>query len=232
MSSELAVVASAFLVFWMAPALLSAVDAYRRRAASAAAGRMQALPDSSVTSGPALEEPPPAGLVEPQAHAALDAAITTEGSLQAPEELAETRPSETEGGADDEWEAVPPDDSGVAAGKAGHKLRLGELRHAHLEHWPPDTVRRDPERSRAWLEAERYAHQVGSRLDAAEFVSPFPAHACCFAGGEAGDSGWRLRFLLFTELWPEQEGQAEAAVVFAVSADETEVRSQVSLRRR
>ncbi len=231
MSSELAAVASAFLVFWVAPTLLSALHAYRRRAALSAASHMP-VPEAGATAKAGPEQPLPAATAPPvAAQVTPETAVIPETATPVTEEVAETPTRDAAPDVDEEWQALG-ETGDVAGDEAGHRLRFGELRHAPLEHWPPDAVRHDPERSRAWLEAERFAHQIGRRLDAAEFVSPFPARACCFAGGNRSDAGWRLRFLLFTELWPEQESQAEAAVDFSVSADESEVSSQVSVRRR
>ena len=90
MSSELAAVASAFLVFWVAPTLLSALHAYRRRAALSAASHMP-VPEAGATAKAGPEQPLPAATAPPVAAPVTpETAAIPETATPVTEEVAET----------------------------------------------------------------------------------------------------------------------------------------------
>jgi hypothetical protein len=231
--NEVALLAAALLVLFVAPALLSWGEARRRRAEraalDAAAFRVTAAPDAGVhvpdmaplaappLAAPPLEAPPPE-LPEPSAEVASPpeeaVAVPAPAPVSEPvcEPIAE-RAAETVRSAP---APSPQVELQPLSGTPRHHFRLDDLHQAQLPDWPPAAIRNDPEQSRARQEAERSAELYESRVRAVIIASPYPARSHCLGAADADASALRLSFLLFPVLWPVSQNQAVAQAVFRI----------------
>jgi hypothetical protein len=245
--NEIAVVAVAVLVLFVAPGLIGWSDARRRRRADRAAALETAAHASATDFRPVSVEAPPA------AEALPDAAARTEAEAALPNEtLVRVEPparaaAETavaaQPDADVRAHTAPapswasPAESGSRAeleplsGAAKHRFRLDDLHRVELSDWPPPAVRNDPERSRSWREAEQVAQQYQTAIHLAAIASPYPARSHCLGAAAADHAQLRLSFLLFPVLWPVSQNQAVAQAIFRIDRVSGEVRGWVDALR-
>ncbi len=230
--NEIAVVAAAVLVLFVAPGLIGWSDARRRRRADRAAAALQAAALAPATdSGPLVE-------AVPEAETLPDAAAGTATSMPlSSETLVSMLP--TDGAAAATTADLPPDaaapvetapapvwtspaESGARvelqplSGLAKHCFRLDDLHRVELTDWPPPAVRNDPERSRSWREAEQIAEQYRATIRVATIASPYPARSHCLGAAGADPSQVQLSYLLFPVLWPVSQNQAVAQAIFRI----------------
>ncbi len=216
---EFAVLGAAVVLLWLAPGLLSWLNHRRQARLRAAASTVDsgavtgdALVDAPLVALEAGTEPPLA--VEDAATAApwLDEPYSEAGLPRAPG--ADASEARTAGSEEPRQ----------------HHFRLQDLRRVRLRDWPPQSVRHDPERHQAWLEAERLLEDHQSAVNAPVLSSPCPAQSVCLGAVEEEGSRSRLRFLLFPVLWPADEDQALAEVIFEIDRSTGEASSRVQAR--
>jgi type II secretory pathway pseudopilin PulG len=219
--TEMAVVAAAVLLLFIAPALLSWSDERRRRRAQHATRLQEALQLVAAESAVPASDP-----------------LTAEPALfEAPQplDIGVPPPSDVRAGAPRPLDPSPPlrapaeTDSVVAgsepsapaellplSGVARHHFRIDDLHQAQLSDWPPAAIRNDPERSRSRYEAEQAAEPYRVRMREAVIVSPYPARAHCLGAADADATELRFSFLLFPVVWPVSQNQAVAQAVFRI----------------
>jgi hypothetical protein len=236
--TEVAMVAAAVLLLFIAPAFLSWGDARRRRRAEQAAIAAESLRLAATleTTVPApdtlpVEVAPP----EEQAPVEVDAPsppdlVTAVPTSVEPESVPQPAPV---------LETVPTSSAAFPtraelqplSGAARHRFRLDELHRAQLPDWPPAAIRDDSERSRLRQEAERSAEPYQARMNDAVIASPYPARSQCLGAADADASELRLSFLLFPVLWPVSQNQAVAQAVFRIDRSTGEIRGWVDALR-
>jgi len=211
---EIVIVAAAFVLLCIAPAVLTWSDERRRRSASA-------VPLPAIVTETAL--PLAVGL---QADSDVSTADTVYGDVLAA--AAFVNPplgDEADPTAVDRLESptvapVVEESPGAVfqavEGAAPHQFRLEELRRARLADWPPAAVRGDAERSRLWQEGERLAAQHERMIASLLLASPYPAQSSCVGTVNADGARYFLHYLLFPTLWPVEANQAVAEVIFEI----------------
>jgi len=235
--TELAVLAAAVLLLFVAPAVLSWADERRQRRTqramiAAEAVRVASTVESTapLPDAPAIE-PAPAEALQ-HAHAAFApppeavAALPTmePGSSPAPAVATDAAAAST----------APPamaPELHPLSGTPQHRFRLDDLHRAQLSDWPPAAIRNDPERSSRRQEAEQGAELYRTRICEALILSPYPARSYCLGTAEADASELRLSFLLFPVVWPMSQNQAVAQAVFRVDRITGELRGWVDALR-
>lgn len=238
--TEMAVLAAAVLLLFVAPALLSWSDERRRRRAERAALAAQlaqiapsvesAAPDLAVVAVEAsLPETQPSTETAAVPTPAVGTMLPTN---DAPLSLSENAlPPSTAPQAADVASGnvgVPmPAELQPLSGVARHRFRLDDLHRAELPDWPPAAIRDDPERSRLRREAEHAAAAYEGSVKAASIASPYPARSHCLGAADADASEVRLSFLLFPVVWPVSQNQAVAQAVFRIDRVTGEVRGWV-----
>jgi len=227
---EWTVVAAAFVVFCVVPALIAWTDSRRARRVAAGAADLAASaalaggaePLAPVVSVPA---PPPLGeaLAEPLEVPVSPVPAPPAEAAAAPVMAAVTPPPAP---------VSPPAAAAVAAVvpvapeterpvlATPYGFRLGDLRRVRLGDWPPSGVRQDPERRQGWEEGQRRLDADQGRVEALALRAPFPPQACCYAGADIEDGRARIRFLLFPGLWPSAATEAPAAALVTLSGDD------------
>ncbi len=226
---EIAVVAGAILLLFVAPALLGWVDDRRRRRAQRAASAVdlaQAAPgaesamvavDESFREGLSPEEAPPldANLAPPPEPA--PSGLSSAAPVIAPQHSPEPPVAS-------ESESVPVSVPTAAAstellplsGVARHRFRLDDLHRAQLSDWPPAAIRNDAELSRLRQEAEQATTAYAASLNAVIIASPYPARSQCLGAAAADAAELRLSFFLFPGVWPVSQNQAVAQAVLRI----------------
>lgn len=224
--TEMAVIAAAILLLFIAPALLSWGDERRRRRAQHAL-RVQeslrlaaesAVPASDLLAAePALyEASPPLDIgMMPPSDVLAGAPIMDEAPRPPDPSPPLGAPAETDS-AVTASEPSTPAELLPLSGVARHRFRIDDLHQAQLPDWPPAAIRDDPERSRSRSEAEQAAEPYRARVREAVIVSPYPARAHCLGAADADVSEVRLSFLLFPVVWPVSQNQAVAQAVFRI----------------
>jgi hypothetical protein len=235
--TEMAVLAAAVVLLFVAPAVLSWADEHRRRRLQRAALAAEALRVGSTleATGPLPDapasEPPPAEALQhadaayappPDAVAVLP--TMEPGSMPGPvlaTEAAAATPVPP---------AIPPELQPLS-GTPRHSFRLDDLHLAQLPDWPPVAIRNDPERSGRRREAEQAAGPYWTRIRETLILSPYPARSYCLGTADAEVSELRLSFLLFPVVWPVAQDQAVAQAAFRVDRITGEIRGWVDALR-
>jgi len=246
--AEIAAVAGAVLIVYVAPFVGTTVENYRRRKLE----RQYALrpepfppdetpsynaPDALPHGSPEITPP-----TEPETYTAFtEQAVTAmPATAMAPEtaptpvhdEVSQPRIEANAAPAEpiaDRYSGYEP--AGVTSyrGENGYKFRLEDLHRARLAEWPPATIRDDPARSQLWTEAERLSEQHRGALLSSVLSSPFPVRSACLGGIEQVGAVSFLHFLLFPDLWPVSPDQAVARAVFEIGSAGHEIRGRVDV---
>ncbi|HVO21998.1 MAG TPA: hypothetical protein VMW56_00055 [Candidatus Margulisiibacteriota bacterium] len=235
--AEVAVLAAAALLLFLAPAVLSWADELRRRRARHAAIAVEALGAASTVELIAPRPDVPAAESAPADALHGGAAWTSAPETLAGLPIAEAGPIPAPAVAADAAaasEAPPapmPPELHPLSGTPRHRFRLDDLHLAQLADWPPAAIRNDPERSGRRQEAERCAETYRPRIDEALIFSPYPARSYCLGTADSEAAELRLSFLLFPVLWPVSQNQAVAQAVFRVDCSTGEIRGWVDALR-
>lgn len=188
---EVATVAGAFLVFWVAPTIFGLITELRRRrpepivaaVATAGAGELPAAVQASETSLEAPLEPLPADPLP----AVADEAPTAPAPV-APEILEEPT----------------------------HTFQLDDLRRARVLEAPGQDALGDPAQQQAWEEGLQLAETHAAAIGRAPLAASFTPQARSFHGMRRVGDVRELRFLLFATLWPTATDQAAAEALFEI----------------
>lgn len=259
--TEIATIAAAVLLLFIAPAVLAWSDERQRRRAQ----RERAIREDGEVRAPTTEPPSYwSNLPEGEAQVPLPEDLALGGE---PEVIAETPmtamppPPPSDAAAVAAWEpdipvaapaepAVSAPDAPAAAtpqthdatvppalelrpldGSLRHQFRLADLHKAQLPDWPPAVIRNDPERLALWGEVEAAVKPYEGALTTAPIFSPYPARSSCVGAAEVAGSCLRVRYLLFPVLWPVSQNQAVAQAVFEIDRTTGEIRGWVDALR-
>jgi len=241
--SELAVLAGAVILLFVAPALLSWTDERRRRRARRAAIAMDpgAVATGVESPPPASDEPfgeaPEASAPPVDANSAPPAALVSEVPTGAAPAVGVDHDPLSPGVTDPQSNSVSAPTPTTStellplSGIVRHRFRLDDLHVAQLIDWPPAAIRHDPERSRLRQEAERAATEYAANLHAVIIASPYPARSHCLGAADCDAAELRLSFLLFPVLWPVSQNQAVAQAVFHIERTTGNIRGWVDALR-
>jgi hypothetical protein len=234
--TEMAVLAAAVVLLFVAPAMLTWADERRRRRAERAAIAAEALKVAPTAESPEplpdvrATEPAPADALQP-----VDAAGAPPGAVGAlPMAEAGSIPAPVGTGdaaVEPAAPAVMPAELHPLSGTPRHRFRLDDLHLAQLPDWPPAAIRNDPERSGRRQEAEQAAQPYRTRILEAFILSPYPARSYCLGSADAEASELRFAFLLFPVVWPVSQNQAVAQAVFRIERSTREIRGWVDALR-
>ncbi len=233
-SMEVVVVSAAVVLLYVFPTLLAWSEARRRRrlerlthlsflaaseplpasdaAATSTFGTSSELPSGgevAASSASRFADPEVAAAPSNPSPAAEPIARLAEPStLAEPPEASATTTASTNGDA--------PVELYPLSGTPRHRFRLDDLHQSRLHDLPPAIVRNDPQRQRAWEEAEHAAEQHRRTIASATIMSPYPARSTCLGAAEADETTVRLHFLLFPGVWPVSQNQAVAQAIFEI----------------
>jgi hypothetical protein len=246
---EMTMVGIAVAVFYVVPAMLQFADARRRRRlerqqiAATLSPSDSAVPSDVTTVPSDVAAVPVDDTVEPVPPWS-DTMARSAGDTDGPAEpwaALEGLPGgdESRGEVEPIGAPLPPSMPQAAApleihpleGPSRHRFRLAALHRAHLPDWPPAVIRHDPDRYRAWQEAEQVAESHWAAIGSATVVSPYPARSTCLGAAQRDGSRFRVCFLLFPALWPVTEDQALAQAVFEIDTERGELRGWVDALR-
>lgn len=235
--AELAVLAAAVLLLFIAPGLLLWTDERRRRRVQLATLAAEAAAAVSVPVAEAILPMPEVAIADADSADAPQIAPIIASLMDTP--AADDTPSLPAAAIEthDAPEPVashadePPIELLPLSGPVRHRIRFDELHRVQLPDWPPEAIRNDPERSRLRLEAEQAAAQFQARLSAALLASPYPARSQCLGAADADAAELRLSFLLFPVLWPVSQNQAVAQAVVRIDRGTGEIRGWVDALR-
>jgi len=248
--AEIAAVAGAVLIAYVAPFVGTTVENYRRRKLERQyALRPEPFPPDETPSYDAPYAPPlnapevtPATESQSQSQTAFTGQAVTampaaavapepaptpfQDDVSKPPTEASTAPAEPVA---DRYSGYEPVGVTSYRGENGHKFRLEDLHRARLAEWPPATIRDDPDRHQLWAEAELLLEQHRSALVSSVLSSPFPVRSACLGGIERVGAVSFLHFLLFPDLWPVSPDQAVARAVFAIGSAGHEIHGRVDV---
>jgi hypothetical protein len=157
--------------------------------------------------------------------AAAPAALTA-SQPQASMEL----PAAAEAPPSAQWVSVGPLAAPEPAADGARRFQLLELRQARLATWPPAAVWEHPEHRRLWEEGERLAAKYDREISSATLSWSQQLQSTAYGGVDTDGTTYRLRFLLFEEMWPPSADQAQAAAIFEIAPTAGVSRSWVQAR--
>jgi hypothetical protein len=234
---EVAVLAAAVLLLFVAPAVLSWADERRRRRTQHAAVAVEALRVASTVEStgplpdaPAIEPAPAEALQHDEAAFAPSTDAVAALPAMEPSDMPASAVAVDAAAVSTAPPAMPPELYPLS-GTPRHRFRLDDLHLVQLSDWPPAVVRNDPERSSRRQEVEQGAEPYRTRIREALILSPYPARSYCLGTADTEASELCLSFLLFPVVWPMSQNQAVAQAVFRVDPVTGDLRGWVDALR-
>lgn len=190
---EVATLAGAFLIFWVAPTVFGRIAALRRRRPEPMGAAVEA---ADVGELPPAAEPP-------------------ETTLDNPPEMLPADPATA---VVDEAPAAPAPSAIEILEEPTHAFQLDDLRRARILEAPGQDALGDPAQQQAWEEGLQLAETLAAAIGRSPLAASFAPQARSFHGLRQVGDVRELRFLLFAHLWPTATDQAAAEAVFEIGA--------------